>query len=369
MKTIITFFLSGFVLLFTASCQQQKVSTTVTETKTAGVSTTTFGPFRTNYSFDGRCNGDSVYHERQGQIAEYVRRVFQDKRGGLWFGTNGEGIAHYDGVVLEYFTTADGLAGDQVTAIMEDKEGHLLIATDGGISKYEAGKFHNYTTKHGLNHNYVWSLFQDSKGALWAGTVEGLCRFDGTKFQTVTIPLSIAKNPEASFSINRICHIMEDSKGNLWIASDGRGAYKYDGKKYTNYTTDDGLCDNNITCIEEDKKGNIWFGSMYGGISKYDGNTFINYNQSNSIGNNEVWEILTDKQGYVWFSSEGYGVYRYNGREFENYGEKQGLGVRAVQTIFEDHQGRIWTGGGGGLYQFMGDGFMNVRKDGPWDGC
>ncbi len=371
MKAIIAFFLLGFILLFNASCQQQNVASTPAETKTAGASATTFGPLKIKYSFEGGCNTDSAYHAPQPQIAEYVRRVYQDKHGSLWFGTNGEGIARHndDKTPLQYFTTEDGLAGNQITAIMEDKEGKLWIATDGGVTKYDGEKFINYTTKDGLNDNWVWSLFKDSKGTLWAGTLSGLCRFDGTKFHTVALPPSSAKHPTATLSVNRICAITEDTKGNLWFATDGYGAYKYDGKKYTNYTTADGLCDNNVTCITEDKKGNLWFGSMNGGLSKYNGKTFTNYNQSNVIGNNEVWNIYTDNQGFVWFSSEGYGVYRYNGNEFENFGEKQGLGVRAVQTIYQDRKGRIWAGGGGGLYQFMGDGFMNVRKDGPWDGC
>lgn len=364
MKAIIAFFLLGFILLFNASCQQHSATTYISQTKSSHALDSVFTPYKVGFSFMGKCA-----EKPQGQIAEYVRRIYQDKHGSHWFGTNGEGIARHDGRNLTYFTTADGLAGDQVTAIIEDKEGKLLIATDGGISKFDGSKFTSYTTKDGLNSNYVWSLFKDSKGTLWAGTVEGLCRFDGTKFHAVALPLPVAKNPDIAFAVNRICHIMEDSKGNLWFATDGRGACKYDGKTYTAFTTDNGLCDNNVTCIEEDKKGNIWFGSMYGGISKYDGKTFTTYNQSNQIGNNEVWEILTDKQGYVWFSSEGFGVYRYNGREFENYGEKQGLGVRAVQSIYEDRQGRIWTGGGGGLYMFGGHEFLNVKKDGPWDGC
>jgi ligand-binding sensor domain-containing protein len=137
----------------------------------------------------------------------------------------------------------------------------------------------------------------------------------------------------------------------------------------------------------EDSKGNIWFGTRYGGLSRYDGKNFTNYTTKDGIGNNEVCVIYEDKEGNIWFSSEGYGVYRYNASPavslgeslpdvkegFTNYSQEQGLGVRAVQTIFEDKEGRLWVGGGGGLYRYevtslpiRQEGFINVTKNGPW---
>ncbi|MEL6142708.1 MAG: two-component regulator propeller domain-containing protein, partial [Bacteroidota bacterium] len=82
--------------------------------------------------------------------------------------------------------------------------------------------------------------------------------------------------------------------------------------------------------------------------------------------NNEVCAIYEDKQGNIWLSSEGFGVYRYDGTSFKNYGQQEGLGVGAVQAILEDREGRLWVGGGGGLYRYEGDVFINVTRDGPW---
>ena len=45
------------------------------------------------------------------QISEFVRRIFQDKRGDLWFGTNGDGVIRYDGGFLEYFSIGEGFGG------------------------------------------------------------------------------------------------------------------------------------------------------------------------------------------------------------------------------------------------------------------
>jgi len=38
------------------------------------------------------------------QISEYVRRIFQDKNGNIWCGTNDDGVCRYDGKTLTYFS-------------------------------------------------------------------------------------------------------------------------------------------------------------------------------------------------------------------------------------------------------------------------
>src|SRR6218665_793593 len=105
MKTGITFFLLGFALLFTASCQEQKVTSSVASIGLATTNKASFGPFSAGYRFSGEFD-----EKQEEQIGEYVRRIFLDKNGSIWCGTNGEGAARYDGKDLVYFTTEDGLS-------------------------------------------------------------------------------------------------------------------------------------------------------------------------------------------------------------------------------------------------------------------
>lgn len=366
MKKIILAVVYGISLLFSASCQnsgmQEKMPFTSTEDRITAQACMS-GPWRINYIFDGKCE------KADAPIAEYVRRIFQDSKGQYWIGTNGEGIATKSGDELIYRTTEDGLAGNQITGITEDKNGNIWIATDGGVSVWDGTSFKNYTTKEGLNHNWTWSICCDKSGTIWVGTLEGLCKYENDKFIRIELPATKVKEPVSHLSIHRITSIFQDSKSNLWFGSDGCGIYKYDGSAIINLTTGDGLCGNDVTCIKEDKQGNMWFGTMSNGVCKFDGKQYTSINESNFIGNNEVWEIFSDKEGYVWFSSEGFGVYRYNGRTPENYSKAEGLEVGAVQTIYQDNKGWIWVGGGGGLYRFEGSGFIQVTRNGPWDGC
>ena len=63
------------------------------------------------------------------QISGYVRRIFRDKAGHLWFATYGSGIGRYDGKSMSYFT---GFEADIVRDIATDKSGNLWFATNAG---------------------------------------------------------------------------------------------------------------------------------------------------------------------------------------------------------------------------------------------
>ena len=105
------------------------------------------------------------------QIAEYIRNIFQDKYGNLWFGTNGYGVAHYDGDSVSYFSTAQGFNGYQITGITEDNEKSIWFATDQGVVKYDYSSnnkgekhFTNYSDQKFFGGQRFWSIFADSEG-------------------------------------------------------------------------------------------------------------------------------------------------------------------------------------------------------------
>ena len=92
-------------------------------------------------------------------ISEFVRRIFQDKSGNLWFGTNGDGVVRYNGTTLDYFSIDEGFGGVAVRGIIEDKDGNIWFGTERGLTKYDGNSFVNFTEKDGLNNGNVWSLF------------------------------------------------------------------------------------------------------------------------------------------------------------------------------------------------------------------
>jgi ligand-binding sensor domain-containing protein len=107
----------------------------------------------------------------------------QDKNGNIWF-SNWGGVYRYDGKSFTSFTEKDGLSGDMVTRIIEDKKGNLWFG-GAGLSRYDGKSFTRFTTEDGLPNLGVWSILEDASGNLWVGTREtGLYQFDGKTFIT-----------------------------------------------------------------------------------------------------------------------------------------------------------------------------------------
>jgi len=302
-----------------------------------------------------------------GQLCQHLRKIFQDSKGNLWFGTNVYGLMRYNGDSLEYFDNFPGLAAGRITGIVEDKFSNLWIAAYGGLSKYDGKTFTLFNEKDGLLNNEIWSLLIDSNNIIWIGTNDGVSRFDGKKFTTFLLPKIQVTDTTTIYSLNRITSIVEDHNGNLWFGTDGFGIYRYNGETFTNFTKEDGLADNVIYELKVDSKGNIWIGTFFGGVSLFDGTKFINFTLEGKLSGVEVCGFYEDKYENIWFAVENKGVYRYDGKTFTNFHKDEGLITNGILCIFEDKEGRFWFGGWGGLFRYDGKSFTPVTKDGPWD--
>ncbi len=295
------------------------------------------------------------------QISQYIRRIFQDRDGNLWFGTTSDGVVRYDGRSLDYFTPANGFSSNWVSAMAQDARGDMWFATGGGVSRYDGTAFTKYTMKDGLASDQVWCLLLDRSGGLWFGTEEGVSRFDGKTFTPFPIPAADLR-PFPYYKYPRqINAIIQDQSGNIWFASNGGGVYKYDGSTLTNLSEKDGFCNNFVQTILEDRAGNLWFGTRSGGLCKYDGKAFTTYTAKDLKGDG-VWTLYQDSSGIIWISVSRVGLCSYDGASFTCYGEEVGAGIRVVQSILEDASGQLWIGTSSGVYRFNGGRFTNWTK-------
>jgi ligand-binding sensor domain-containing protein len=158
------------------------------------------------------------------------------------------------------------------------------------------------------------------------------------------------------------CQLL-DKDGNLWFSISGEGVYRYDGKLFTNFTTKDGLCNNNVGAIIQDKTGNILIGTK-NGICKYDGNEFTKYPVPETL---RVTCMLEDRDGNLWFGTMGNGIYRYNGTTLDNFLNNNdqifnlGSTNQLILDILQDKNGNIWfsSWNGGGVWRYDGKDFKN----------
>ena len=139
-------------------------------------------------------------------ISQFVRRIHEDRRGHMWLGTNGDGVARWNGEALEYFSLAQGFSGVAVRAIVEGADGSVWFGTEGGLTKFDGASFTNYTVRDGLVSDDVWCLAFDRRGELWVGTLQGVCRFDGARFTPFELPEAEPDPTVTEPRINMLTH-------------------------------------------------------------------------------------------------------------------------------------------------------------------
>ena len=301
-------------------------------------------------------------------VSQYIRSIFQDSKGNLWFGTIDEGVVKYDKKTLTYFSAPDGFVNNSVFAIAEDKMGNLWFGTDQGVYKYDGKVFKNYNQKDGLAHIDISrkGILVDKAGTIWVGTHGGVYRYD-------PFVESMGGNCFSQFqplaSIN-IAGMLEDKSGRLWFATSDKGVFCYDGKTVINIADKEGLGENYAGGIAQDNDGNMWF-TMKNGICKYDGKSFTEYTAKDGLGGTEFWGLLIEQSGIIWVTARG-STTRFdpsiplpNPKAFTVFTPADGLNC-CVQSMFQDNSGNMWWGAGSGLFRFDGQRFYQVKRNGPW---
>ena len=212
-----------------------------------------------------------------------------------------------------------------VRNLRQAKNGDILIASYVGVYRYDGTSFTNMTRT--IEWPTFWDVLEDRKGNLWLASQDS-----GVYFQPAGQTGFNHFKAKDGTGISSALHIYEDRAGNIWF-----GSSRYDGKSYRNFTTKDGFPSNSIRLLLEDKTGKLWFGAQGENMFVYDGKTFTVLKNNDGKAFNNVWSIIEDKKGNIWFGADG--LWRYDGSTFTNVSQ------RGAYAIIEDRKGNIWTTG------------------------
>ncbi len=258
----------------------------------------------------------------QGLGTNELMCAVRDRRGDVWFGTRGAGLAHHRGDAFKYYRSI------KPVSMAEDPEGTLWVGTAEGVARLDGARFHQQTQGF-ADHGWTYSVSIDPQGRIGFGRnmadplTHGISWFDGRDYHVTSAP------DDRTWS--DIFWTTHDRRGRLW-AGGRRGAELYADEKRTTFTTAQGLGSDLVLCIVEGRDGAIWVGTDGGGISRIDSASVTTWTTANGLPNNVVWSIAEDAGGTLWITTLS-GLCRFDGRSFLVYTTKNGLPNDNVNAV------------------------------------
>ncbi len=314
--------------------------------------------------YDPDVNGFEFYRPDGLSFFAQFTDMMEDSQGYLWFGTYQNGLYRYDKIRqhTDYFYKRDGLAGNFITSITEDRHKNIWIGSfSGGISRIKGDSIKTFTTKDGLPDNVIRSLMVDREGNLIIGTYNsGLSIFKGELF--------VLYNDKFGFPSPQVNAILHDGN-NIWFGTEkGLLLYNSTTKEKITYTRDDGLLSNDVILLRRDRDGNIWIGCSEGGIVQFNKKEgkFIEHPRANASNNSEkIRAMEIDSENNLWVGTwDGVVYYEIDNDSYNLLSQRDGLAGNNVRSIFADSRGRVWFGSvDKGATYVLGNKFSTVVLD------
>lgn len=268
-----------------------------------------------------------------------VLSLCEDREGSLWLGMETSGLARLRSTEFNTITDEDGLPDSSTRTVFPDDQGNIWIGTIGGLAMWRNGSITNYTEAEGSHLISVTSIGEDKAGHLWVGAGGELFIMKNGRLAK---DRSWKRTPD-------IKAIYRDSRGRMWVGTDGDGLFGFDDGQISVYRTQDGLASNNVRSILYDRNGALWVATNGGGVSRLADGKFTTYTTKDGLGSNRVVTIHEDEEGALWFGTRG-GLSRYRDGRIFTYRAQDGLLVDYVGGIVEDKKGNFWFSCGQGIF-------------------
>jgi len=304
----------------------------------------------------------------------HPKLLLRDRDGGLWIGTGDQGLLHMHQGRTDRFTRADGLSGNTVSSMLEDREGNIWVATVGGLDRFRDLAVATVSSNQGLSNDYVRSVVATQDGCVWLGTMNGLNRW---KEGTITIyrkHRAQAASREAGGSVVRevldgglpsdvVQSLFKDSRGRVWMATSDGLAFFEDGR----FAPVKAAADGSILSIAGNSSGNLWISNVNRGLVHLLRGRVVEAVPWTKFGRKHARSLAFDPaRGGVWLGFiEGGVSYFKDGQVRESYATGDGLGEGWVSSLRLDRDGTLWASTEGGLSRIKNGSVATLsNKDG-----
>lgn len=218
-------------------------------------------------------------------------------------------------------------------------------------------------TENGLMSNWAEYITNGNDGWVWISTQNGIRRINPVTFELD----DFSKTPFNRLRGATCLDIFFDDPGYIWIATSGRGLWKYDIAADTiqHLTPKQGLISSRIYCIEKDHAGNLYFGSDKGMQIFFKDGRKKKITTEHGLVNNRVNVLMTDKRNRMWMGNvNGIGCYNPADSTVKYFDQGYGLSVEEIRLwpYYAAKDGELFWGTEKGIEYFYPDALYSYKS-------
>jgi signal transduction histidine kinase/ligand-binding sensor domain-containing protein len=299
--------------------------------------------------------------------------VLADHDGVRWFGTLDGGLFHFRQGRTDHIGRSDGLSGDRITSLFEDRERNVWVATTDGLDRFRPLSATTYSASQGLSgwpgsvladrDGKIWintttghytlsggstahridlpglpprawaSLYQDRRGRIWFGSTAGLGYIQNERFSLVPgVPPGY------------IDSIVGTQNGDLLVAHRTEGLLRVSPEmsvQHLHWAGGDKWGKPWRLAVDPVNDG-FWVGYVSGGVVHVvDGRIVAAYSASDGLGSGRVNDLRLTVDGAVWTATD-HGLNRIKASHIATLDKRNGLPCDAVSSSIQDGEGSTW---------------------------
>ena len=307
--------------------------------------------------------------------------LLRDRDGGVWIGTDEVGLVHVHQGRADVFSQADGLSGDHVTSLFEDREGDVWVATLGGLDRFRNYAVATYAQRQGFGTiPGRGSVVVGTDGSMWMGTNDGLRmwnhgeatiygRADDHKSESRTVWLPTRYAASRGLRDHVSVSVFADNAGRILVSTPYAFGFMEKGRFVSIRGVPGGL----VSSVAQDSQGNLWIANEDQGLLRLSKDGTVQHISWASIGHRDgAQSLAADRStGGLWLGFDEGGVaYFSDGRIKETYGRVEGLGSGRVSALHIETDDTVWAATEGGLSRIKNGQVLTLTsKNGlPCDG-
>jgi len=274
-----------------------------------------------------------VFSQSDGLSGDHINALFEDREGDIWVATNA-GLDRFRDYAVATLSAKQGLSSSVVGSVLADKDGSVWLTTSGSLARWNNGQIIDYGKRNSkLKGHTLTGLFQDHRRRIWVCTVDGVGYLENDRF------ISVAGIPGGP-----VRGIAEDGDGNLWIANLNAGLFRLSGRNEVQKTpwTELGRKDFATALAADRLQGGLWLGFYEGGVFHFAGGQVrAAYTAADGLGQGSVSRFWFDADGTVWAATAG-GLSRLKNSRVATLNSKNGLPCDAVHWVIQDNDHSFW---------------------------